>query len=790
MITMREKSQVFDTFLKWQALVENESGCKVKCLKSDNGGEYCDARFEEYCASHGIRRIKTVPNTPQQNGVAERLNRTVLERARCMRLHAGLPLSMWGAAVDTATYLINRSPSSAIEGRIPQEQWSGKSVDYSFLKVFGCIAYMLVGKEKRDKLSPKSQKCAFVGYGGDDYGYRLWDYEHNKIIRSRDVVFNEKCMYKQREDVGSSEKDDREYISPEDHDVQGLESIQPQEEPVEVQEPVQIPIVPDLRRSSRQRREPVRLNLLCEGQVLYTDSGEPECYQEAVRNGASIKWEKAMQEEMSSLEINNTWDLVRKPEDKRVLQNKWVYRIKHEVGGSKRYKARLVVKGFRQKQGIDYNEIFSPVVKMTSIRVILSLVAVQDMFLEQLDVKTAFLHGDLEEEIYMSQPEGFEVKDKERMVCRLKRSLYGLKQAPRQWYLKFDQFMQKNNFKRCQSDHCVYVQRYANGDICILTLYVDDMLVAGTSMQRIVDLKKKLASAFEMKDLGEAKKLLGMEIRRDRQKKKLWLSQVDYVEKVLERFSMQDAKTVTVPMPSHFKLSKEQCASSEEERKYMDGVPYASAIGSLMYAMVCTRPDIAQAVGVTSRFLQNPGRQHWEAVKWILRYLKGTSKHCLCFGGDNMELKGFVDSDHAGDRDGSKSTTGYVYTVGGTAVSWISKLQKVVALSTTEAEYIAVTEASKEMIWLQRLLGELGIKGVGGKLCSDSQSAIHLAKNGAFHSKTKHIKLRYHFIRKLLEDGELILEKIDGSKNPADKFTKPVTAVKLELCKASVGLHG
>ena len=221
---------------------------------------------------------------------------------------------------------------------------------------------------------------------------------------------------------------------------------------------------------------------------------------------------------------------------------------------------------------------------------------------------------------------------------------------------------------------------------------------------------------------------------------------------------------------------------------YMSKFPYASAVGSLMYAMVCTRPDIAHAVGVVSRYMNNPGKEHWMAVKWILRYLRGTTNQALCFGGSNIALQGYVDADMAGDRDNRRSTTGYVFTVGGTTVSWVSKIQSVVALSTTEAEYVAATEASKEMIWLQRLMGELGKKHDMGTLYSDSQSAIHLAKNSAFHSRTKHIHLKYHFIRSVLEDGELKLEKIHTSQNPANMLTKVVTREKLRICSVSIGL--
>eukprot|EP00253_Pinus_taeda_P016872 PITA_16872 len=342
-----------------------------------------------------------------------------------------------------------------------------------------------------------------------------------------------------------------------------------------------------------------------------------------------------MKEEMDSLAHNQTWDLVRLPTCKIELQSKWVYKLKEEDGGRKRYKARLVVKGFAQKKGIDFDEIFSSVVKITSINTILSLITVEDFHLEQLDVKKTFLHEDLEEEIYMQQPQGYE----------------------------------EINF-----------------------------------------LKRKLANSFAMKDLGAAKQILGMRITRDKENRKLTLSQNEYIQKVLKRFNMHNAKPISTPFASHFKISKEMGPKTQEDMDYMSKVPYASAVGSLMYAMVYTRLDIAHAVGVVSRYMNNPGKEHWMAVKWILKYLKGTTNQALCFGGSNISLQGYVDEDMAGDRDNRRSTTGYVFIVGGTTVSWVSKLQSVVALSTIESEYVAATETSKVMIWLQRFLYELGKK--------------------------------------------------------------------------------
>ncbi|GJW93969.1 hypothetical protein Tco_0173641 [Tanacetum coccineum] len=280
-----------------------------------------------------------------------------------------------------------------------------------------------------------------------------------------------------------------------------------------------------------------------------------------------------------------------------------------------------------------------------------------------------------------------------------------------------------------------------------------------------------------------------MSIIRDRTKGTLRLSQEKYIGKVLEKFNMKDAKARCQPLGDHFKLSKKQAPKTEASRRRMAKVPYASAVGSVMYAMVCTRPDIAHAVGVVSRFMSNPGREHWEAVKWLLRYLKGTSKATLCFSRKEVVLEGFSDSDYGGCLDSGKSTTGYVFTVGGTTVSWMSRIQKCVAMSTTEAEYMAIAEAGKELVWLKNFLEELDRAQTECRLFCDNQSAIHLAKNPMFHGRTKHIKIRYHYIRELVSEGTLYLKKILGAKNPANMLTKVVTTEKLKLCAASTGLQ-
>ncbi|KAE8716977.1 cytochrome P450 71A9-like [Hibiscus syriacus] len=588
-----------------------------------------------------------------------------------------------------------RKNKSNIEGCMPRKIILGRSSQYHLL--FGESSSINCNRAKKAN-GDVDWKCKFLGYANGVKGYRLWDLTARKVIIHRDVIFVEDKLQRKEDDDCAENSE-----------------------------------APTTRQSDRVRRRPNwHSDYVIEGNVAYfllTEDGEPSTYQEAINSSDVSMWMMAMQEEIEALHKNNTWDLMPLPQVRKPIGNKWVFKIKRNGDDQvERYRARLVVKGYAQKECIDFNEIFSPVVRLTTVRVVLAMCATLNLHLEQLDVKTAFLHGNLEEDIYMLQPEGFEEKEKKNLVCRLNKSLYGLKQAPRS----------------------------SDNDFVILLLYVDDMLVAGPNKDHIDELKAQLAREFEMKDLGSVNKILGMQIHRDRSNRKIWLSQKNYLKKILSRFNMKDCKPISTPLPINFKLSSSMSPSSEEEMMEMSRVPYASAVGSLMFSMICTRPDIAQAVGVVSRYMANPGKEHWNTMKRILRYIKGTSNVALCYGGSNLLINGYVDSNYAGDLDKSKSTTGYVFKVAGGAVSWVSKLQSVVATSTTEVEYVAATQASKEAIWLKMLLEGLGHNQEYVSLFCDSQSVLHLARNPVFHSRTKHIRVQYHFIREKPLDLDLL----------------------------------
>ena len=394
------------------------------------------------------------------------------------------------------------------------------------------------------------------------------------------------------------------------------------------------------------------------------------------------------------------------------MECKWLYKLKEGISASDpiKFKARLVAKGYTQRAGIDYNEIFSPVVKFKTIRMMLAIMVHYDLELEQLDVKTAFLHGNLDEKIYMSQPAGFIDSAHPDFVCLLKKSLYGLKQSPRQWYKRFDIFVLSIGFTRSKYDSCFYFMSSENVSVYLL-LYVDDMLIISQSKSKIAELKVFLNSEFDMKDLGNARKILGMMIDRDRIRNKLKVHQFPYLQKSVAKFEMTNCKSVSVPLAGHFILSKLQCPKTDSEFVQMENIPYANAIGTIMYSMISTRPDLSYSISLLSRYMSNPGKAHWDALKYLLRYINSTLHTGLCYEKrkNALDLVGFVDSDFAGDRDSRKSTTAFYFTLGGNCISWKSQLQPLVALSSTEAEYVAMTDAVKEAIWIRGILEEINL---------------------------------------------------------------------------------
>ncbi|KAH9670481.1 hypothetical protein KPL70_017006 [Citrus sinensis] len=609
-------------------------------FKSDHGG-----------LKHGITRHKTVRFTPQQNGLAERMNRTLIDKARYLFLNSKLPRSFWAEAVTIACYLVNMSPSAALKFKTPEEVWTGVSANYKHMRIFGCIAYMHV------KVVTFHEEVMLEDKYSTVFDFNPYTNESIKVAAvvkdSKIEVESTSTNHRGDQDMGAiedlqqmSEVDESRTSTPELHDYQLARD-----------------------RARRETKPPSRyayamMITYVLNSVVDIAIEEPTSYREAVKSSNKSNWIKAMDEEMDSLIKNKTWTLIPNPGNRRLVSS------------------------------------------------------LTDMEIDQMDVKTTFLYGKLEEEILMTQPEDFEAKGKKDCVFHLNKSLYGL-----------------NRY-----DSCVYFGSSSSGGVVYLLLYVDDMLLATKDKSEIKKLKDLLNVEFEMKDLGCAKSILGMDIMRNKAAGTLFVSQERYILKVLDKFDMLDAKFVQTP--------KVQAPVTNQDKFMMSEVPYAQAVGSLMYVM------------------------------WIMRYLRGTPDHGLMYGRskhDENSVVGYVDSDFASDLDGRKSITGYLFMVNGCLISWKATLQPVVTLSLTEAEFVSATEAVKEGKWLSGILNELWLRHKTFTIFCDNQSAIHLIKNQVYHERTNHIDVRLHFIRDEVSKGAVSVSKIHTDVNPADVLTKVVT---------------
>jgi hypothetical protein len=702
-----------------------------------------------------------MPYTPEQNGAAERENRTLVEAARSMLQSMKLPNKLWAEAINTAAYVLNRTGPTKIDDKTPYEIWTGKQAPTDHLKIFGTECFVHVPKQKRRKLDAKAVKGNLVGYCGNKDGYRIYIPDRDDVITSRDVIF--------KDEVTSSIS---ELQVSEDSSVDvtlGVEDSISESNWDNASETVQ---------SLRNRRQ-IKLPARYEDYAMFTEYSEPTSYTDAVQSVNSNDWRLAMDDEIKSLAENNTWELVDKPSDRLVVDNRWIYKIKTKVDGSiDKFKARLVAKGYSQKAGIDYNETFSPVARFDTIRAVLSIAASEKLKLMTFDVKTAFLYGKLDEVIYMKQPPGYE--DGTDRVCKLSKSLYGLKQSPRCWNKKFKEFLDKYGLINSDADPCLFYCT-ADGHKLIVALYVDDGLVAAQTDDDLKNFTTDLKSQFSV-TVSSASCFLGLQINR-LPDGSVAVCQENYTKKILQRFNMDECNKVATPIE---KLNADHELSVELNER----VPYREAVGSLIYLTVGTRPDIAFAVSVVSQTLDRPTNADWENVKRILKYLKGTSNLNIVYQADQPAgvLLTYSDADYAGDVKTRKSTSGVVCKYMGGAISWMSQRQKSIALSTTEAEFMAASEAAKEIIWLSRLFAEITSLSEVPVLFMDNLSAVKLSKNPAFHKRSKHIEVRHYFVREKIEERKLVVEHVPGTEQIADILTKPLPAVRFRDMRMRLGL--
>ncbi|GAU31071.1 hypothetical protein TSUD_322080 [Trifolium subterraneum] len=695
---INKKSDVLSVFKKFKSVVERQNEHKLKVLRTDGGGEYVSHDFAELCESEGIVHEVIPPYTPQQNGNAERRNRTIMtimNMVRCMLKGKHLPKELWGEAVATTTYILNLCPTKRLNGITPEECWSKNKPSVKHLRVFGSIAYNHVSDQLRRKLDDKATTMILVGYHSTG-GYKLYDPVNKNVVVSRNVVFDEMKEW----DWNMHEKKSSTSVM--------LEELEEKKE-----------IVPktDMRRSTRARILPARLQeyesnkdseVINDGDLVhlaFMAESEPIDVISALK---SEKWRCAMKEELDSIESNQTWELVDLPQNKRAIDVKWVYKLKmNSKGEVTRHKARLVARGFLQREGIDYGEVFAPMTRMETIR--------------------------------------------------LKKALYGLKQAPRAWNRRIDKFLIDIGFVKCVTEHGVYVKKHDEKGLIVMCLYVDDLLITGSNDKYISEFKSDLKREFEMTDLGHMTYFLGIEFLRTDQG--ILMLQTRYAKEILKKFEMDKCNSALSPAEPRLQLSK----STEEED--VDPTSYRQLIGSLRY-LCNTRPDLSYSVGIVSGFMDMPKSSHLIAVKRILRYVKGT-----------------IDYDR-------KSTAGYIFYFGEAPISWCSKKELVVALSSCEAEYIAASLSTCQAIWLRNLIEEISlVKCNTVTLKVDNVSAINLAKNPIAHGRSKHIEMRFHYLREQVNNGNLALEYCKSEEQVADLFTKAVAVQVFQKLRGLMGME-
>lgn len=752
---LRQKSEVFEAFYKFKAYAENQSGCKIRALRTDNGSEYVSERFQKLCDSDGIHHQLTTVYTPQQNGVCERKNRTVLNMARCLLFQGKLPSQFWAEAVNTSVYLLNRLPIRAVKDKTPYEAWHRVKPVVTHLKVFGCVCYALVPVEKRTKLESRATPGIFVGYSSNKKGYRVYDPIAKKVLVSRDVKFDEEKVWNWNSaEANMFEIDQLDLVA----------------EPTE-EEPSEDAVDDTPVRGTRTLADVYQR---CNVAVI-----EPSDFEEAAKDRS---WMEAMEAELEMINKNETWELVSRPENKKVIGVKWVYRTKYNADGSlNKHKARLVVKGYSQQYGEDFLETFAPVARLDTIKLLFALAAQKQWKVHQLDVKSAFLNGFLKEEIFIEQPEGFEVAGHEDKVYKLRKALYGLKQAPRAWYDRVDAYLTKLGFVKSLSEPTLYVKRSEFETLLIVSLYVDDLLVTGSKVELIDEFKIQMQQVFEMTDLGVMTYFLGMEVHQS--DRGIFISQQTFALKILGKFCMQNCKAISTPVAQGEKLTSNGDQQRVNERHYR------SLVGCLLY-LTATRPDIMFGVSLLSRFMHCCNEAHLKAAKRVLRYIKGTANFGVMFeSGKELKLEGYSDSDWAGSLDDMKSTSGYLFTLGSGMFCWSSKKQQTIAQSTAEAEYIAAAGTVNQAIWLRKLLHDLNeTQDEATEIWVDNQSAVAIAKNPVFHGKTKHFKIKLHFVREAEQAKEVSLVHCSSGAQLADIMTKPLGAARFESLRSAIGM--
>ena len=819
-IHIPKKSHAFITFKEFHTEMQNQ-GYTILVVHSDNGKEFTSNEFSAHLRKYGIKHELTAPHTSWQNGAAERRIGVIIPIARTLLIAANLPKSFWGEAAYTSNWIVNRISTKSIIGKSPMEVLTGSRPDLSDLHVFGCKAWVY-NHDHKDKLGSRSFICIYMGPTPNPGTHKLYNPATRRFITLRDVIFDDSSYFYQDKickpiQSSSESKDTHSVVTPLIKSTPDID-MRDENQEEDVNLPPQPPS-PAILHHPQHNRTPTQF--FGYAHVATVSTHEPQSLAQALNTPDANKWMIAAKSKMKSLEDMEVYTLVDLPPGRSAISSRWTFKAKtNENGEVVRHKARLVAKGFSQQPGIDYEETYAPVARLNSMRLLFAIAAKENLEVFQMDVETAFLYGKIDKEIYMKQPEGFIDKQHPNRVWRLLRSLYGLKQASMIWNAELHSYFLELGFVTNEADKCIYLLRDAHTEPAITTsnsliirpqqriytgIHVDDIITVATRADYKIFVAR-MEKRFKIKDLGLAKWILGIGIMRN--SSGIFLSQSAYLQQTLELFGMQNCKPTGTPtsrgdnvlaLPSSISEPEgggaASVASSAEYRPSSsvrgattatmdDPTLYRSAVGRLMYAMVATRPDLAFAVSLATRYMSNPTNQNWELVKRIFRYIKGTLNYGIRFPTNNdSNLMAYSDADWAGDINDRKSTTGYITFLHGGPISWSSRKQPTVALSSTEAEYMSLSETSKEIAFIHKLVTGLAYPlQMPFTIYEDNESTRMLTVHDVHHNRTKHIDIRHHYIRDLVEKGMEVIY-IPTAEQIADILTKPLPRPTFEYLR-------
>lgn len=772
---IKSKAETANCFIEFVNLVENKFNKKVKKIQCDNGKEYLNRDIYNFIRQKGIELLPCPPYVHELNGVAERYNRSAMDIGRCLMREAKIHKRYWPEVIKTAAYLKNRTIANTVENKTPYEIFFGIKPNVEHLKIYGSRVYVRVPEVlRKSKWDDKAQLGVLVGYNENGYRVLL----NNRIINARHVqVVEENTQLICLEKLDDEKDRDLENNITSSIKNEILENDS-NEDYVGSNETSSNNDVKDLisddnlsnNRDMFLHGNPVSHFIY----VNYIDANVPNTFEEAMNSHDYKQWQIAMDSEINSLNKNNTWQIVERPKDKKVIDVKWVFKKK----SNNVYKARLVVRGFQQKEYIE--NVYSPVGKMQTLKILLSYSCKNNLFIEQMDVETAFLNSCVKSEVFINQPKGYEIGYNK--VYKLQKALYGLRESPRVWYDCFNKYIEKLNFVRSNYDFCLYVNNTSKDPIYIL-IFVDDLLICCKDKDKIKKVKTSLMERFEMKDLGKIKRYIGIDIDYSDDRKRMTLSQTKYIESLAVKYNLENTRLYDTPMETNLKL--------EQAREVDDSIKYRNIIGELLYISTGTRPDIAYSVNYLSRYQSCYDRTHYKYAMRILKYLYKTKDLKLTYY-DNVNteiLDCMVDSDYAGDNTDRKSTTGFIIRLYGNLIFWKTHKQSTVTKCSTFAEYIAMSEAVTEVLFIRNLLSEsFNVKfDKPIKLYEDNSGAVLIAKYGNFTKNSKHIEVQYHYINENYEKGIIDIVKIDSKFNLADMLTKSLN--KTTFLKNRLGLR-